>query len=100
MPLTRARSYVLTVIDHTRHIWVLGVTAHLTAARVSQAARNPVMDFRDAGCRARFLIRDRDREFPDLVDAVRADASVRVVLTGVQMPRMRGHGAVGADLPP
>ncbi|MFB4307327.1 hypothetical protein [Actinomadura sp. GTD37] len=41
----------------------------------------------DAGCRARFLIRDRDGRFPDLFDAVLADAGIRVVLTGVRLPR-------------
>jgi putative transposase len=46
------------------------------------------MDLQDAGCRARFLIRDRDGKFPDLFDAVLADTGIQVVLTGVRMPRM------------
>ncbi|MGP4030048.1 integrase core domain-containing protein [Actinomadura sp. 3N407] len=46
------------------------------------------MDLEDAGCRARFLIRDRDGTFPDLFDAILADAGIRTVLTGVRMPRM------------
>lgn len=46
------------------------------------------MDLQDAGCWARFLIRDRDGKFPELFDAVLADAGVKVVLTGVRMPRM------------
>jgi transposase InsO family protein len=37
---------------------------------------------------ARYLIRDRDGKFPDLVDAVLADAGITVVLTGVRIPRM------------
>jgi putative transposase len=89
VPLTGARMYVLAVIEHhTRRVRVLGATAHPTAPRVTQAARNLVMDLEDAGCRARFLIRDRDGKFPDLFDAVLADAGIRVVLTGVRMPRM------------
>ncbi|MFI0480911.1 integrase core domain-containing protein [Actinomadura sp. 9N215] len=46
------------------------------------------MDLEDPGCRARFLIRDRDGKFPDLFDAVLADAGIGVVLTGARMPRM------------
>jgi transposase InsO family protein len=46
------------------------------------------MDLHDAGCRGRFLIRDRDGKFPELFDAVLGDAGIEVVLTGVRMPRM------------
>jgi putative transposase len=81
--------YVLAVIEHqTRRIRVLGATAHPTAPCVAQAARNLVMDLQDAGCRARYLIRDRDGKFSELFDAVLADAGITVVLTGVRMPRM------------
>jgi transposase InsO family protein len=34
------------------------------------------------------LIRDRDGKFPELFDAVLADAGIEVVLSGIQMPRM------------
>ena len=66
----------------------LGATAHPTASWVKQAAKNLVMDLQDAGCRARFLIRDRDGKYPALFDAILADAGIEVVLSGVQMPRM------------
>jgi putative transposase len=33
-----------------------------------------------------FLIRDRDGKFPELFDAVLADAGIEVVLSGVRMP--------------
>jgi putative transposase len=87
--VTGARLFVLAVIEHgTRRIRVLGATPHPTASWVVQAARNLVMDLEDAGCRARFLIRDRDGKYPALFDAVLKDAGVEVVLSGVQMPRM------------
>ena len=46
------------------------------------------MDLEDAASRARFLIRDRDGKFPALFGTVLREAGVRVVLSGVQMPRM------------
>jgi hypothetical protein len=46
------------------------------------------MDLEAAGCRARFLIRDRDGKFPGLSGAILADAGIDVVLSGVRRPRM------------
>jgi hypothetical protein len=92
--------YVRAVIEHAnRRTRVLGATAHPTAGWVTQAAMNLVMDLEDTGCRARFLIRDRDGKFPELFDAVLADAGIAVVLTGIRMPRMNSI-MEGADLPP
>jgi putative transposase len=77
------------VIEHaTRRVRILGATAHPTAAWVTQAVRNLAMDLQDAGCKARFLIRDRDGKYPRLIDAILADTGITVVLSGVQMPRM------------
>jgi transposase InsO family protein len=87
--LTGARLYVLAVIEHaSRHVRVLGATAHPSAAWVAQAVRNLAMDLDDAGRTARYFVRDRDGKFPALVDAILADAGIRVVLSGVRMPRM------------
>jgi transposase InsO family protein len=87
--LSGARLYVLAVIEHaSRRIRVLGATAHPTASWTVQVARNLVMDLEDADCRARFLIRDRDGKFPGLFDVILADAGIKVVLSGVRMPRM------------
>jgi transposase InsO family protein len=87
--LTGARMYVLAVIEHASpRIRILAATAHPTAAWVTQAARNLVMDLEDAGCQAKYLIRDRDGKYPHLFDAVLADTGITVVLSGVQMPRM------------
>ncbi|MFI1337846.1 integrase core domain-containing protein [Streptomyces sp. NPDC020845] len=87
--LSGARMYVLAVIEHSsRRIRVLGATAHPTTSRVTQAAKNLVMDLEDVGCRARFMIRDRHGKFPALFDAVLKDTGIEIVLTGIQMPRM------------
>jgi hypothetical protein len=80
--LTGARMYVLAVIEHaTRQVRILGATPHPTAAWVTQAARNLAMDLQEAGCRARFLIRDRDAKCPALFDTILADTGIRVALT-------------------
>jgi transposase InsO family protein len=46
------------------------------------------MDLDDAGCRARFLLRDRDGKCPALMDEVLAETGIKTVLTGIRMPRM------------
>jgi len=87
--LTGVRMYVLAVIEHAnRRVRILGATPHPTAAWVTQAVRNLAMDLQDAGCRARFLIRDRDGKYPALFDTILADTGIRVVLTGVRVPRV------------
>jgi putative transposase len=87
--LSGARLYMFAVIEHAgRRIRILGATAHPTASRVPQVAKNLVMDLEDAGCRVRFLIRDRDGKIPALFDTVLNNAGIEVVLSGVRMPRM------------
>lgn len=87
--LTGARLHILAVIEHaTGRIRILGATAHPSAVWVRQAVRNLVMDLEDGGCRARYLIGDRDGKFPALFDAMLVDAGIRVVRSGIQMPRM------------
>jgi len=87
--LSGARMYVFAAIEHAhRRIRILGATAHPTTAWATQAATNLAMDLADTGCRARFMIRDRGGKFPSGFDAVLADAEIRIVLSGVQMPRM------------
>jgi putative transposase len=74
--LTGTRMSVLAVIEHaSRRIRILGATAHPTATWVTHAARNLVMDLKDAGRRVRYLIRDRNGKYPALFDAVVADAA-------------------------
>ena len=67
---------------------ILGATAHPTASWVTQTARNLLMDLDDAGCRVKYLVRDRDAKYPALFDTTLADAGITVVLTGFRMPRM------------
>jgi putative transposase len=87
--LAGTRMYVLAVIEHaSRRIRILGATAHSTAAWVTQAARNLVMDLEDAECRVKYLLRDRDGKYPALFDQVLVDAGITVVRSGLQMPRM------------
>ena len=87
--LTGTRMYILAVSEHaSRRVRVLGATAHPTAAWVTQAARNLVMDLEDTGCRVKFLVRDRDAKYPPLFDAILADAGIAIVLSGVRIPRM------------
>jgi len=81
--------YILAIVEHaSRRVRVLGATAHLTAAWVTQTARNLVMDQQDAGCRVKYLIRDRGGKYPALFDTVLADAGIAVVLSGARVPRM------------
>ncbi|MET7905425.1 integrase core domain-containing protein [Streptomyces sp. NPDC005355] len=62
-----------------------------TTSWVAQAAKNLVMDLEDVGCRARFMIRDKDGKFPGLFDDVLKDAGIKVILSGIQMPRMNSN---------
>jgi putative transposase len=55
---------------------------------VAQAAGNLVMDLQDAGSNVRYLIRDRDGKYRALFDMILADAGIKVVRSGVQVPRM------------
>jgi transposase InsO family protein len=87
--LSGARLRVFAVIEHaSRRSGFWAPPPDPTASWTAQAARNLVMDLGDAGCRARFLIRDRDGKFPGLFDVILADAGIDVVLSGVRMPRM------------
>ncbi|TCJ32099.1 integrase [Parafrankia sp. BMG5.11] len=82
------RIYVFFVVDHaTRHVHVLGVTKHPTAAWVTQQARNLLMNLEEHRHRFQFLIRDRDAKFTASVDAAFAGADIDVVRTPPQAPQ-------------
>ncbi|ASQ93344.1 integrase core domain-containing protein [Streptomyces sp. 11-1-2] len=87
--LTGARLYAFAVIEHTtRHIRILGATAHPAAEWIVQLGRNLLMDLKNAGSKAKFLIRDRDSKFTAAFDALMTDAGLNVVTTGIRIPRM------------
>lgn len=46
------------------------------------------MGLEDVGSRAKFLIRDRDSKFTAAFDALVSHADVKVVTTGIRIPRM------------
>ena len=86
--VTLRRVYVFFVIEvGTRHVQVLGVTAHPDGAWTVQQARNLLMDLGERAARFRFMVRDRASQFTDGFDAVLSAAGIEVVRIPPRSPR-------------
>jgi putative transposase len=86
--VTLRRYYVLFVIEIERRVvHLLGVTANPEGPWVVQVARNLASNLEDAGCRFRFLIRDRDSKFTASFDSMLTSVGIEAVLTPPASPR-------------
>jgi len=90
--VTMRRLYVFFVIEvGTRHVHVLGVTAHPDGAWTVQQARSLLIDVGERAGQFRFLIRDRAGQFTETFDAVLSGAGIEVLKIPPRSPKANAY---------
>ncbi len=81
-------AYVLVFIHlGSRKVYCSPCTYHPDSAWVMQQARNASMWMEDEGFKVRFVVRDRDRKYPDAFDLFWKDDDVRCIRIPLKAPR-------------
>ncbi len=92
-------AYVLIFIHlGTRKVYCSSSTYHPDAEWVMQQARNVSMWLEENGIHLRYLVRDRDRKFPDEFDAFWKTEGARVIRIPVKSPKANAYASCCTSL--